>query len=326
VSEASYLPLMKTGELEDRAAQLKARLESCSLCPRGCGVRRLAGEKGFCRTGRTARVASWCLHRGEEPPISGHRGSGTVFFAHCNLACIFCQNHQISQEWPEDAGRRSAEDLARIFLELQEGGAHNINWVSPGHVAAQAVEALTIAAAHGLRVPVVYNSNGYDDVETLRNLEGIVDVYMPDLKYADERAGAELSRVEDYGVTARAALREMWRQVGPLRTDDRGVALKGLLVRHLVLPDDLSGTGEVLGFLAEELGRDVSVSLMSQYYPSHEARADARIGRRLRPGEYDRALRLMEREGLENGYIQGMTSPAAYRPDFEKGGHPFETE
>lgn len=285
---------------------------------------RLGGELGACRTGRMAMVASFCVHRGEEPCISGSRGSGTVFFADCNLACIYCQNCDISQEWEEGKGEVTPEGLAEIFLELESRGVHNINWVSPGHVVPQAVEALCIAAHKGLSIPVVYNSNGYDDVDTLRLLEGVVDIYMPDMKYFDDSVAEELSEVRDYAVNAKAAIREMWRQVGPLETDEDGVASKGLLVRHLVLPNGMSQSGEVLRFLKDEVSPDVAVSLMAQYYPAHLAETNEKIARPLRAEEYQQVLDVLDGLGIENGYVQQLSASGSYRPDFKKDGHPFE--
>ncbi len=319
-----YRFLYQSGELGRRAELLSEKLNPCGVCPRKCGVDRLGGELGACRTGRRAMVASFCVHRGEEPCISGNRGSGTVFFADCNLACIYCQNCEISQEWEEGRGEVTAEGLAAIFLELEARGVHNINWVSPGHVVPQAVEALSLAAEKGFSLPVVYNSNGYDDVATLRLLEGIVDIYLPDMKYFDDNAAEELSEVRDYSATAKAAIREMWRQVGPLEVDEEGVASKGLLVRHLVLPNRMSQSAEVLKFLRDEIGPDVAVSLMAQYYPAHLAETDKRIARPLDQREYQDAVGYLEELGIENGYVQQLSASDSYRPDFKKDGHPFE--
>lgn len=320
----AYLNLLESGELDRRVAALLELLEPCTVCPRNCRVNRLSDKRAVCETGRWAEVASWCAHRGEEPCISGNRGSGTVFFAHCNLACAFCQNYQISQEWRQGEGVKSAEELAEIYLELQSAGVHNLNWVSPSHVVPQAVEALAIAARRGLRLPVVYNSGGYDSAETLRLLDGIVDIYMPDLKYAEESAAIELSKAVGYVPNSQAALKEMWRQVGPLDTDEAGVAWRGLLVRHLVLPNQMSQTEEVLTFLAEELGKDVAVSLMAQYHPSYKAGEHPLVARTVRPGEYARALQALERAGLHEGYVQELSSHEHYLPDFFKNSHPFE--
>jgi len=322
----SYLTLLESGELDCRVAALLELLEPCTVCPRNCRVKRLSDRRAVCETGRYAEVASWCVHRGEEPCISGPMGSGTLFFAHCNLACVFCQNYQISQEWRQGEGVKSAGELAEIYLELQSAGVHNLNWVSPSHVVPQAVEALAIATRRGLRLPVVYNSGGYDSIETLRLLDGIVDIYMPDLKYAEEGAALELSTAVGYGPNSQAALKEMWRQVGPLQMDEAGVARRGLLVRHLVLPNQMSQTEAVLTFLATELGKDVAVSLMSQYHPCYKAGEHSLVARTVRPGEYARALEALERAGLQEGYVQDLSSPGNYRPDFFRDGHPFGEE
>jgi putative pyruvate formate lyase activating enzyme len=320
----AYLSLLKSGELDRRVRLLLGKLGQCVVCPRHCRVKRLRDQRAVCETGSWAEVASWCIHRGEEPCISGTRGSGTVFFAHCNLACIFCQNYQISQRWEAGQGVKTAPELARIYLELQASGAHNLNWVSPSHVVPQAVEALALAAREGLNIPVVYNSSGYDSADTIRLLDGIVDVYMPDMKYADEAAAGELSKAVGYVPNAQAALEEMWRQVGPLQLDGEGVAFRGMLVRHLVLPNGLSQTGEVLRFLASRLSPRVGVSLMAQYYPQHQAAEHPLLMRKLSPGEYLRALEALEALGLQEGYVQELSAPENYLPDFSSGGHPFE--
>lgn len=323
-SVPSYLKLLESGELGRRVGALVGLLAECRACPRDCRSKRLQDRRGACETGRLAQVASWCVHRGEEPCISGTRGSGTVFFARCNLSCLFCQNYQISQEWTAGEGEVTAGRLAEIYLELQGQGAHNINWVSPSHVAPQAAEALLLAARRGLEIPVVYNSNGFDSCEVLRLLDGVVDIYMPDLKYADDSVAEELSRALGYVPNAQAALVEMWRQVGRLELDAEGVALRGLLVRHLVLPNGLSGTGEVLKFLASELSPDVAVSLMAQYSPRHRAMEHPLLARTVGRGEYARALEALETLGFSDGYIQDHASAGHYIPDFLDGGHPFE--
>ncbi len=320
----SYLNLLETGELDRRVERLLELLNSCVACPRNCRVKRLGGMRAICETGRWAEVASWCDHHGEEPCISGTRGSGTVFFAHCNLSCLYCQNHEISQEWPAGQGAKTAEELADIYLDLQERGVHNLNWVSPSHVAPQAVEALALAARRGLRLPVVYNSNGYDSVATLRLLDGIADIYLPDLKYGDGPTANELSKAVGYVPNAQAAIQEMWRQVGPLQLDDDGVARRGLLVRHLVLPNGLSQTGEVLRFLAREVSPQVAVSLMAQFHPSHQAAGHPLLQRTVSAGEYARALRGFEAAGLSEGYLQELDAHEHYLPDFSRNGHPFE--
>ena len=270
--EPGYRRLLASGELASRAAQLEDLISACELCARRCGVNRHR-ELGRCFTGAEPIVASWSPHHGEEPPISGRAGSGTVFLANCNLRCAFCQNADVSQKPATHVGRTSRpEELAAAMLELQGEGCHNINWVSPTHQVPMLVRALTLAAENGLGLPIVYNTNAYDSVPVLRLLDGAVDIYLPDLKYSDAVAGERLSGVAEYPTAARRAVTEMFRQLGAawsLAPD--GTLRRGLLVRLLVLPGDLAGVGETLRWLAEELSPEVAVSLMSQYRPSHKA-------------------------------------------------------
>ena len=249
-----YLGLYDTGELLRRAETARNLLRDCTVCPHFCHVDRLAGETGKCNTGAKARVCSAHAHFGEEPPLVGRYGSGTIFFSWCNLQCVFCQNAELSaQGVGQDL---DAMEIAELMLDLQAQRCHNINFVSPSHVVPQVLEALHIAAEKGLRLPLVYNTGGYDRVETLRLLDGVFDIYMPDMKYANGNTAKRLSGVGDYPETNRAALREMHRQVGDLALDAHGVAIRGLLVRHLVLPGGLAGTETVMKFLAKELSRD----------------------------------------------------------------------
>jgi putative pyruvate formate lyase activating enzyme len=321
-----YLALAATGALDERVRALRELLRPCRVCPRACGGDRLADDaSGRCGTGRQARLASACAHRGEEPVISGTRGAGTLFFAGCNLRCLFCQNHEISQpgrapRWP----LVDAAALADAMLALQAAGVHNIELVSPSHVVPQAVEALALAAARGLALPLVYNSNGYEGAAALRLLDGVVDLYLPDLKYGDDTLAARYSGVTGYLEHALPALREMKRQVGDLVEDEDGVARRGLLVRHLVLPSDLAATRTTLRLIASELGRGTHVSLMAQYYPTHRAPRVPLLSRALRPREYERVLEWLDEAGLEHGYVQELEAESSYRPDFEGGGHPFE--
>ncbi len=267
---AGYVELSRSGELDERSRRLGAMLADCTVCPRQCRVDRKR-ELGTCATGIRAVVASYNLHFGEEPVISCRRGSGTVFLANCNLRCAFCQNHDISQQPADFAGRdMAAAELAAVFLGLQDRGAHNINWVSPSHQVPQLVQALAVAAGRGLDIPVVYNSNGYDSLPVLRLLDGIVDIYMPDLKYADPSIGCRLSGVDDYPARARAALAEMHRQVGNdwVLTPD-GALHRGLLIRMLVLPGGLAGIEDSIEWAARELSPNVAISLLAQYRPAH---------------------------------------------------------
>ena len=266
----SYVHLARTGELDERARVLDERLSDCAVCPHECRVDRRT-ELGACNTGAEAVVASWCPHHGEEPVISGVTGSGTVFLANCNLACAFCQNHDISQH-PEDFAERatSDEELATIFLELADHGCHNINWVSPSHQVPQLVRALAIAAGRGLTIPIVYNTNAYDAVSTLELLDGIVDIWMPDLKFADPDTGCRLSGVADYPECARAAITEMFRQVGDAwQIGPAGALQRGILIRMLVLPDTLAGIASNLAWIARALSPELAISLLAQYRPAH---------------------------------------------------------
>lgn len=295
---ARYLSLQRNGELRPRAEQVWQMLKECRLCPHECGVNRLAGEIGVCQTGERAVVASFNPHYGEETPLVGVGGSGTVFFAHCNLQCCFCQNYEISQY--AEGRSASYEDLAAMMLQLQSQGCHNINFVSPSHVVAQIMMALAIAAERGLRVPLVYNCGGYDRVETLQLLAGVFDIYMPDMKYANDDVAWHLSGIEDYVAVNHAAVREMHRQVGVLTTDDRGVATQGVIIRHLVLPGGLAGTGEMAEFLVREISPDTFVNLMDQYRPAYLARDYPHLDRRLTEKEYQEALARAREAGLHN--------------------------
>lgn len=304
-AEPSFLRLHRQGLLAERVQAALEGLRACDLCPRECGVNRLAGEIGYCRAGALARVASRNVHRWEEPPISGTRGSGTIFFSHCTARCLFCQNYPISQL--ATGTDVSAERLAGMMLELQRFGCHNVNLVTPTHYVPQILEAVAIAAGKGLRLPILYNTSGYDRVETLRLLEGVVDIYLPDSKYADDAVARHLSGYEGYVAANRAALLEMRRQVGEgLQLDEAGIARRGMVVRHLVLPEGLSQTPAVLGWLAEHLGRGTWVSLMAQYFPAHRAVGDPLLGRRLTPEEYEAAQAALEACGLDEGWCQDL--------------------
>jgi putative pyruvate formate lyase activating enzyme len=262
-------------------------------------VNRLAGEVGYCRSGRLARVSSFTPHFGEEAPLVGTRGSGTIFMTGCNLRCVFCQNYDISHL---GEGREvSPAKLAEMMICLQEGGCHNINFVTPTHFVPQILEALCEAAAMGLLVPLVYNSGGYDSVETLRLLDGIFDIYMPDAKYGTDSTAKKYSDAPDYTRIMKAAIREMHRQVGPLEVDDDGVAIQGLLVRHLVLPENLAGTAEVVRFLAEEVSPETYLNVMAQYHPCYKAYSYPELSRPITLREYAEAVGLARAAGLDRG-------------------------
>jgi len=293
--EPVYLELWRSGELSQRVEQATELLSSCRLCPRECGVDRLPGETGFCRTGAQAVVASYGPHFGEERPLVGSGGSGTIFFTHCNLGCIFCQNYDISHL---GAGREvPAERLAEMMLSLQTQGCHNINLVTPSHVVPQILEALELAAQQGLQVPLVYNCGGYESPAALELLDGVVDIYMPDAKYDDPEVAKRLSRAPDYPQVMRAALREMHRQVGDLQIDQRGLAQQGLLVRHLVLPENRAGTAGIMKFLAE-LSADTYVNVMAQYRPCFRAQEEPALRRRITHQEHAQAVQAALEAGL----------------------------
>jgi putative pyruvate formate lyase activating enzyme len=324
------MTLAASGELTDRASRLQAMLDECVLCPHQCRIDRHR-KHGVCRIGADPVIATATPHFGEEPVISGSRGSGTVFLAGCNLSCVYCQNHEISQPQPgRPTSPTSVEALAAVFLDLQEQGCHNISWVSPTHQTAQLVSALALAVEQGLRLPVVYNSNGYESIEVLQLLDGLVDIYLPDLKYADPAAAVALSNAPDYPGHARAALTEMLRQVGDSWTTSAdGTLLRGLLVRLLVLPNDLADIAENLQWISSELSPMVAVSLMAQYFPTHLATGFERfplLSRTISDGEWARAVTNLERwmEG-EQHYLQAhRTAPDYYRPDFSDPAVPFK--
>ncbi|MBI2841356.1 MAG: radical SAM protein [Acidobacteria bacterium] len=301
--EGRYHELFRSGELKDRVAEARRHLQGCDLCANRCRVNRLETIAGaVCRTGERAVVSSYGPHHGEEDPLRGRAGSGTIFFSWCNLRCVFCQNWEISHK---GTGRESSPgEIAEMMIELQDAGCHNINLVSPSHVVAQLLEALLVASGKGLRLPLVYNTGGYDSAESLALLDGIVDIYMPDMKYADSRMARKYSAAQNYVEVNRAAVKEMHRQVGDLVLDSRGVALRGLLVRHLVLPGDLANSDAVLSFLATEISLDTYVNIMSQYYPCYRADEHPPLDRRLRPDEYAAAIVIARKLGLHR--LDGM--------------------
>lgn len=334
----SYRRLLADGELARRAGALEAMLASCTICPWDCRVNRLANQTKVCVAGYLPIVSSWAPHFGEEPALSGThlpkgqaRGTGNIFFGHCNLRCVYCQNWQISQNFRETrpGGEVSFERLAEIMLELQARGCHNIGLVSPTHFVPQIVRAVEIAARRGLRLPLVYNTNAYDSVDVLRLLDGIVDIYLPDLKYSDDEVGRELSRIPDYVERARAAIAEMYRQTGEeLILDERGLLQRGLVIRLLILPNDLAGVRDSLRWIRTELSPRVTLSVMTQYFPTNKV-SDERfplLNRKIREREYEKVLEWLEEFGFENGWIQPLEAEAAsyYRPDFRDRELPFK--
>lgn len=294
--EPAYIETHRAGLLKQKVAQAYDILRACTLCPRGCGADRLSGELGFCQTGEHAIVASYNPHFGEESPLVGSRGSGTIFFSRCNLLCLFCQNYEISHGG--EGTPFSPEELARAMLLLQAMGCHNINFVTPSHVVPQILAALDKAISSGLQVPLVYNTGGYDQPETLAILEGVFDIYMPDFKFWDSEVSRELCDAPDYPEVAREALKEMHRQVGDLVINDQGVAQRGLLIRHLVLPRGLGGTREVMRFLAGEISRKSYVNIMAQYRPCGRASEVKGLRRSITDEEYQNAIRTASEEGI----------------------------
>ena len=323
--QPGYLELFHSGELKRRVEAVYARLESCDICPRRCRVNRLKGETAFCRSGLLPIVASCCVHKGEEPPISGTRGSGTIFFTNCTMRCVYCQNHQISQPSREIMPKEvSIETLAEKMLELQGQGCHNINFVTPTHFVPQIVKAVLLAVPGGLKVPLVYNTSGYESVDVVKLLDGIVDIYLPDLRYTSDTIAQEFSQTPQYVMNARAAIKEMYRQVGDLQLDRDGIAERGLIVRHLILPERQAGSRESLKWLAGEVSPSVAVSIMSQYYPANRAAEIPGLCRKITADEYSEVVDLVNDLGMENGWLQEMEAAETYRPDFFKGEHPFE--
>ena len=286
--EPLYIKTYKSGLLEEKIEKAYKILKNCTLCPRECKVNRLEGEKGICKTGRLPIISSYFPHFGEEDPLVGTNGSGTIFISYCNLLCMYCQNYEISHLG--EGKETPIEEFAKMMISLQIIGCHNINIVTPTHIAPQLLEALKIAIEGGLRIPLVYNTSGYEKVETLRILEGVVDIYMPDFKYWDKDVAKRYSKAPDYPEVAREALKEMYRQVGDLKINKRGIAEQGLLVRHLVLPHGLAGTRNVMEFIANEISPNTYVNIMAQYRPCGKAHKDDYLNRRITSEEYQKAV------------------------------------
>jgi putative pyruvate formate lyase activating enzyme len=329
IAEPSYRALLDSGILESRVAELEKLLERCTVCPRDCLNNRLNNEIAACYSGRLPIVSSYTPHFGEEPPLVGTKGAGNVFFGNCNLRCVYCQNYQISQTHKQQLKNEiTHERLAEMLLELQERGCHNINFVSPTHFAPQMARSILIAAQKGLRLPVVYNTNAYDAVSVLRLLDGIVDIYLPDFKYADDESGYLYSKVSGYKEFSRAALREMYRQTGDeLVFDDNGLLKRGLVVRLLVLPNDIGSVSESIEWIRDELSPRVAISLMAQYYPTHQAASNKRyvlLSRRIRESEWLKATAALEELGMDEGWVQEFDGASYYyRPDFSDAERPF---
>jgi putative pyruvate formate lyase activating enzyme len=289
--------------LSEKVKKAEAILKKCTLCPRNCRVDRTAGKRGFCRTGNKPFISSWNPHFGEERPLVGMSGSGTIFFGYCNLGCIFCQNWTISHLG--EGAEMSFEALADVMLDLQGIGCHNINLVTPTHQMPMILRSLAIAAGNGLRIPIVYNCGGYESLEAIQLLDGVIDIYMPDFKYADPEMAFRYSKAKDYPTVAKTVIKEMHRQVGDLVMDEKGIALRGLLVRHLVLPENVAGTAEVVRFIAEEVSKNTYVNIMDQYHPCYKANEHPPLDRRITSKEFTEAVNLALKAGLTK--LDGIT-------------------
>lgn len=317
--ESGYLKQFKNGVLKEKAKIAEKLLLNCNCCPHKCNVNRYQSSNGFCNSGDLPIVSSYTRHLGEEPGISGTKGAGNIFFGNCNLRCIYCQNFEISQNPRKEILKTcSIKRLAEIMIELQEAGCHNIGLVSPSHFVPQIIRAIYEAAKIGLQIPIIYNSNGYDSVESLELMEGIIDIYLPDFKYGCNEYALKYSKGKDYFDIAKLALKEMFRQVGDKLVYNDKLILRGLIIRHLVLPNQLSETEEVYKFLSEELSSKITISLMSQYYPTHVACEHILLSRSINNREYQKAIELLQQYNLTNGWIQEMESNRYYRPHFNK--------
>lgn len=297
--EPSYIKLYESGELDERSSALQEILKECKLCPRKCRVNRLIGEKGFCKSGVNAMVSSAGPHFGEEPPLVGRYGSGTIFLTNCNLGCIFCQNYDISHG---GIGRESSpKEISHLMISLQNIGCHNINFVTPTHYVPQIVESLKLAIHDGLKIPLVYNCGGYESVNVIKLLEGIFDIYMPDIKYGDNESALKYSNAPNYFDVVKEVIIEMQRQVGDLYINSKGIAEKGLLIRHLVLPNDLANTKKVMEFIAK-VSKESYVNIMDQYRPQYRAYNYPEINRRINREEFNRAISFAKEAGLSRGF------------------------
>lgn len=297
----SYLGLSDR-DWQERSQKARPLMSPCRLCPRECGADRLSGERGVCRAGAIAEVSSYNDHHGEEPALSGFRGSGTIFFTHCNLRCPFCQNYPISHFGNGEPATK--EELAHMMLKLQRRGCHNINFVTPTHMMPFILEAMPIAVRLGLAIPLVYNCGGYEGLEALKLLDGVVDIYLPDMKFNDNQVAMRLTGAPNYVERNRDAIREMHRQVGDLLAEEDGIAKRGLIIRHLVLPGGQAGSAGVLEFIAREISQNTAISLMSQYFPAHEAYEIPELSRRIYQEEYEEAVTALEELGLSTGWVQ----------------------
>jgi len=317
--EPSYIKLPKNGELLRRAEVAFSNLTSCSSCPHNCKVDRINGKYGICSSGYLPAVSSYTPHFGEEPVLSGTKGAGNIFFGNCNLKCIYCQNFEISQNpSSENLNEVTNKRLAEIMIELQEKDCHNIGLVSPSHFSATILKSIYFAAINGLKIPIIYNTNGYDSVEMLKLYNDVVDIYLPDFKYGNSEYAKQYSLVDNYFERTKESIKEMYIQVGNKLVYENGIVVRGLIIRHLVLPNDLSETENVFKFIADELSTEIHISVMSQYYPANKTIKDILIDRPLRNSEYEKVVNLLDKYGLENGWIQKLDSSQTYRPFFDE--------
>ncbi|MBK7229811.1 MAG: radical SAM protein [Ignavibacteriales bacterium] len=317
--EPSYIKLLQNSELKIRADKAYDNLSSCTSCPRDCKVNRIENELGICSSGHLPIVSSYTPHFGEEPVLSGTNGAGNIFFGNCNLKCIYCQNFEISQNPKIERQKEVTHNrLAEIMIELQNKSCHNIGLVSPTHFSATILKSIYLAAQKGLNIPIIYNTNGYDSVEMLKLYDGVIDIYLPDLKYGNNEYAKKYSLVDNYFEKTKEALKEMFSQVGDELVYNGNVVVRGLIIRHLILPNDLSETEKVFKFVAEELSPKIHISLMSQYYPTNKANKDILIDRAIRNSEYEKAIQLLEKYGLHNGWVQEMESANNYKPHFNE--------
>jgi len=314
----SYIKTYTNGEFQKRLINIAEILESCCICPHNCSIDRKNGELGFCRSGALPKVSAYSPHFGEEPVLACGSGTGNIFFGNCNLRCVYCQNYEISQNRKgKKQNEISHEQLSEIMLVLQNKGCNNIGLVSPTHYSSQILSSIYLAITKGLHLPIIYNSNGYDSVEILKLFDGIVDIYLPDFKYGNDKNAKKYSKVYNYFEYAKNAIREMYRQVGSELIYDGEIAVRGLIIRHLVLPNGLAESEKIFKFIAEELSPDIHISLMSQYYPTHKAGKYALVNRNIMESEFDKTLDLMDKYGLVNGWAQDLDSSENYRPNFE---------
>lgn len=298
----NYIAAFNSKELHKKAETAWKRLESCTLCPRMCAVNRLSDKAGFCKTGKDAVLYSYFGHHGEEPPISGTKGSGTLFFSRCNMHCIYCQNYNFSQL--EEGSTVTTQQLADYMLQLQDDGCHNINLVTPTHNIAQILTALILSIENGLSIPLVYNTSGYELPEMINFLNGIVDIYLADARYADNQHAIKYSNAPNYPYYNQESIKEMYKQVGLLRLDKNGIATKGLIIRHLVLPENIAGTEKIFSFIAKKISTQTTISLMSQYFPTFKAKNNPPLNRRITTEEYKDAIMLLNKYGLSQGWAQ----------------------